>query len=203
MNTINRDLLNRPRVWVSLALVTVLALGWWFGWMSPEATKLASVRARQVGQRATVASLASQLAKLRADAKRVQAASPFLQRFGAAIPAQPDSPGIVEQVYHLSVRDRVSLSSITDDVLSAASGSYSTIPVSMTVSGGHDAVLSFVAGLYKLPRLLTIQSLNLTGITSVLATGNSTYSATISATAYTTYVAPAHGSTAAVPATTS
>ena len=197
MTSPNSELLKRPRVWGSMVVVLVLALGWWFAWMSPEGAKLASVRAEQARQQQTEVSLTSELTMLRADATRVRLASPFLARFGRAIPALPDAPSIVEQVYQLAVQDNVTLQSITDDSVVSAGLGYSTIPVSMSVAGGHDALLAFVAGLYQLPRLLTIQTLDLSGTTSVLSSGNASYTASIGATAYTTYVAPTPGSVAA------
>ena len=197
MTSVNSQLLKRPRVWGSLVAVLVLVLAWWFAWMSPESTKLASVRAQQASQRQTEASLTAELAMLRADATRVRIASPFLAHFAQAIPAAPDAPSLVEQVYRLAVQDNVTLQSITDDNVVSAGTGYSTIPVSMSVAGGHDALLAFVAGLYQLPRLLTIQTLDLSGTTSVLSAGNASYTASIGATAYTTYVAPTPGSVAA------
>jgi Tfp pilus assembly protein PilO len=193
--------LARPKVIVPVVGVLVLVLAWWFAWMSPEGAKLASVRRQQQEQQVQAASLAAQLARLRADAKQVRAASPFLKRFASAIPSVPDSPGIVEQIYRLSVSDGVSLESITDNTLDPTSQGYSTIPVTLSVSGPHDSVLAFLSGLYKLPRLLTLQTVNLSGTGDVLASGLESYDATVDATAYTTYVVSSP-STAVVSTTT-
>jgi Tfp pilus assembly protein PilO len=192
------DLLKRPRVLGTLVALIVITLGWWFAWMVPQEHKLEQVRAQQATQQATVSSLATELAQLRQEAKRVQVANPFLKRFADAIPASPDAPSLVEQVYRLSITDGVTLGSITDDTLDATTSGYSTIPVSITAQGPHDNVIQFVAGLYKIERLLTIQTLNLTGSASVLAIGGSAFTVSIAATAYTTYIAPATGPAAAV-----
>ncbi len=199
MSTTSLGMLARPRISGAALVVVGLALAWWFAWMSPEGAKLASVRQQQVTQKVTAARLSAELAALRADATHVRKASPFLERFAKAIPDVPDSPAIVEQVYQLAQQDGVTLESITDDTLSATKLGYSTIPVAMSVSGGRDALLGFVAGLYRLPRLVTIQSLSLSGSGSVLASGNAKYTASISATAYTTY-APSGTSTTAIAA---
>jgi len=199
MKTVDIDLLRRPRVWGSIIVVLVALAGWWFGWMNHESNKLASIHQQQATQQATVASLSLELKTLRDEAKRVRAASPFLKRFGAAIPADPDAPALVVQVYRLAQKDGVTLASITDDTLDPVGTAYSTMPVSLSVSGPHDALLQFLDGLYRLPRLLTIQSFSLTGPGNVLASGAASYSAGITATAYTTYVGGTSGSPAVAP----
>lgn len=202
MKTPDASLLTRPKVWGPALLVVVVAIAWWFAWMRPESSKLASVRRQETEQRALQASLTAELMTLRAEAKQVHRASPFLDRFAKAIPAAPDSPEIVVQVYDLSVQDNVTLQSITDNTIDPTTSGYSTIPVSLSVSGGHDSLLAFLAGLYHLPRLLTVQSVSLSGKGSILSSGQESYSASIGATAYTTYVPSAAGTaTVAAPTT--
>jgi len=185
--TLSRELFKRPIVIASLLGVLLVAIGWWFAWMSPESAKLASVRAQQVQAETTRSALLFRLEELQHDAKQAKAAATYLSRFGRAIPSYPDAPGLVVQVYDLATRDNVKLLSITDNSL-IADGRYSTIPVSVNVSGGHDNVLSFVKGIYSIPRLLTIQSLSLSGTGNVNQSSSVSTTATISATAYTLHV---------------
>lgn len=182
------SLLRRRSVAVPLAGMLVLLLAWWFAWMSPEGTKLASVRQQQVTEQQTDTRLMLQLAALRADAARVKHDAPFLKSFAAAIPSAPGAPDLVVAVYRLATQDGVELQSITDDTVSSSGLGYSTVPVALSVSGPHDALLSFVSGLYGLPRLLTIQSISLSGTGNLNASSSALYTASISATAYTTYL---------------
>ncbi|MDA8291338.1 MAG: type 4a pilus biogenesis protein PilO [Actinomycetota bacterium] len=181
-----RSLVQRPAVLVSVVGVLVLALAWWFAWMAPEGTKLAGIRQQQVTAQQTETRLDLRLVQLRAEAKQVRAAAPFLEHFAQAIPPVPDAPDLVVQVYHLAVANGVSLQSVTDDSVQTTGLGYSTIPVSLSVAGPHDQLLAFVSGLYRLTRLLTIQSVSLSGNGNLNASSFSNYTASISATAYTT-----------------
>lgn len=182
-----RDLVRKPLVIVSIAGTLVLLVVWWFAWMQPESHKLSGIQAQEQQDLQQVASLRGQLATLRAEQTVVRSDSPFLGMFAAAIPSAPQQPALVVELYHLANRTGVKMQSVTDNTVTPGSG-YSTIPVSISISGGHNGVESFVAGLYKLPRLVTIQSLGLSGTGDVNASGSVPYTATISATAYTTSV---------------
>ena len=178
-------LLRKPMVIASIVTTVVLLIAWWFAWMQPEANKLSAIHAQELRATEQVASLRSELALLRSEQKVVRAASPFLSLFGAAIPPVTDQPALVVQLYHLAVRTGVRLESVTDDTVTPGT-TYSTIPVAISISGGHNAVESFIKGMYSLPRLLTIQSLSLSGTGNLNSSGSTPYTASISATAYTT-----------------
>lgn len=184
-----RSPLRRPILWGPLLAVVLLA-AWWFAWMKPEGAKLASARLARATDEATVASLQAKITRLHAVAMREQKAKDFLKAFAGQIPATPEAPQLVVQIYHLASRDHLKLASITDNAVDPAGAGYSTIPVSLTVSGSQAGITAFVGGLYRLPRLVTIQQLDLTGPTKgdVVVGGGGPYQATISATAYTTSV---------------
>lgn len=193
MTTASRGLLRRPVVAASMLGVVVLTLTWWFAWMSPEGHKLASIRQQQVSERQVELGLSLRLAALKRETSQVKVAAPFLQRFQLAIPPEPAAPSLVVAVYHLAVRHGVSLQGITDDSVVAGAG-YSTIPVSLSASGPHDNLLAFVRGLYGLQRLLTIQSISISGDGNLNSSSGAAYTASISATAYTTSVPKTTGS---------
>lgn len=181
--------LRRPILWAPL-LVTVLLAAWWFAWMKPEGAKLATARFERASDEAMVASLQAKIAHLHAVAAREQKAKGFLKTFAGQIPATPEAPQLVVQIYRLASRDHLKLASITDNAVDPAGAGYSTIPVTLAVSGSQAGITAFVTGLYHLPRLVTIQQLDLTGPAKgdvVVGVGGG-YQATISATAYTTSV---------------
>jgi len=188
MTSRSRSLAKRPAVLVSIFGIVALALGWWFAWMSPEGSKLAGIRQQQIAERATETRLDLRLVQLKAEAKQVRAAAPFLKQFATAIPSIPDAPDLVVEIYHLSVNDGVSLQSVTDDSVQTGTLGYSTIPVALSVSGPHDQLLAFIDGLYHMSRLLTVQSVTLSGNGNLNSSSAANYTASISATAYTTSV---------------
>lgn len=182
-------LIRRPIAIGAIFGVLGLLLAWWFVWMAPEGQKLVSVRMQESTDQMARDSLVATLAQLKLESKQSSSERSFITRFVADIPPEQDAPSLVVLVYRLAVRDGVKLQSITDNTVSPSSSELSTVPVTMAVSGAHDAIVQFVSGLYRLPRLLTIQSLALAGSGNVNAKSATTYTATISATAYTTYVA--------------
>lgn len=184
-----RPFLRRPIFWGPVIAVGLL-ITWWLAWMQPEGAKLASAQAQQASDQATVASLQAKLSQLHGIAKREAAAEHFLKVFGNEIPSGPDAPMLVVQVYRLAQKCNLKLESITDDAVNQASPNYATIPVSLVVSGSQQGIKYFIGGLYHLPRLLTIQQLQVSGPSNgdVVQGGGGTYRATISATAYTTSV---------------
>ena len=176
--------------------VIVLLLVWWFAWMTPEANKLASVQQQATTNRTTVTRLNLELVGLKAEKKRVLSELPFLKKVTKAIPPTPDPPGIVDSLSTLSDKTSCDLLSVTpaDTPVGSGVAGLSDIPVSFTISGTHENVFAFLKGFYAMTRLMTINSVGLSaGATNpnILAVGDGqTYSMTVSATAYTTYVAP-------------
>jgi Tfp pilus assembly protein PilO len=193
MNLDRFELLKQRNVLIAAGVVLLLALLWWLLWMSPEASKLTSLQAQQTQLQSRQTLLSDQLFTLQQDRREVHAAAPFIRRFDGAIPSLPDQGLLVVQLDDLANASGVTITLIGDNTITppATGQSYSTMPISMTVTGGFAKVQSFVAGLYNLARLLTIQQLAYSGSANVNDGGNAAFTATIGATAYTTYVPPA------------
>jgi Tfp pilus assembly protein PilO len=180
-----RDLLRRPKFIAAVLVPLALVVAWWFAWMAPQNRHLASAHTQQTQAELQQSELNDRLVQLQHEATQVKAAAPFARRFSAAIPSTPDAPGLVNQVYALSQRAGVQLQGITDDSVNSEK-TYSSIPVDIEATGKHNAIVAFVDGLYQLPRLLTVQSLDLSGSGPLNVSGNGQYQVSISATAYTT-----------------
>jgi Tfp pilus assembly protein PilO len=179
-----KQLLHRRAVVVLTATIVLAVPLWWFAWMAPAGSKVAAENSARSAAQAQRALLLERLDELRADRAEASAARRYLARFAAAVPATPDAPGLVVQVYKLASEDGVKLMSITDDTEVAASG-YSTIPVSLEVIGGRNNLVAFVDGLYGISRLLTIDALSFSGSGDVNRSSGATMTASVSATAYT------------------
>lgn len=180
-------LLRRRLFWGPLAGVALLA-GWWFAWMSPQASKLSVAHAQQTTDQMTIAGLEARISQLHSVARKERQAKQLVRLFTRAVPPRPDAPVLVVQIYHLATAQHLQLESITDNAVDPAGG-YATIPLSLSVSGSRAGITRFVNGLYDLPRLVTVQQLQLSGPSAgnvVSATSGTNYQATITATAYTT-----------------
>jgi len=186
-------------------LAAVAVAAWWFLFMVPQASKLSMDRQAEVSDQATVASLEARLSALHGEVRREAEAKGFLKAFNGAVPPAADAPLLVVQVYHLAARDHLQLQAITDNTVDPGGPGYSTIPLSIVVVGTRPGITAFVSGLYHLNRLVTIQQLVLSGSTNsdVLSGDAKNERATISATAYTTFVAPSTTSSGAAATSTS
>lgn len=198
MNLSQSFLFRRRGLVAPILAVFLGALVWWFAWMAPTGSHLASAEVARRSDTAAITALQQRLVQLRADARNETAAKDFVRRFGRAIPPLADAPELVSQVYALALRSGVKLQAITDDTVVRAGSNYSAVPVSLTVAGSQDSIVAFVDGMYRLPRLLTVQKLQLSGPSSgdVITGFGGTDIATIEATAYTTSLALSPGGAA-------
>ena len=193
---INLDLLKSKVVLFVTLGVIVLLIVWWFAWMSPEANKLASVNQQVANDQTTVTRLGTELAGLKVEKNLVLHELPYLKKVTTAIPPTEDPPGIVDSINTLANQTNCDLLSVTPADTPSPSGTpgLSVITVSISLSGVHGDVFTFLRNFYKMKRLMTINSVSLSPSSSnanILAGGDGQqYTVTITADAYTTYVIP-------------
>lgn len=162
LDTLNLDVLKRPRVLIAFGVVLVVLLAWYFAWWSPENSKLTAVKTQETSLANQVSSLNAQLVQYREDAKIVSRYRNFLTNFSQAIPVQPDAPQLTTALSALEKTTNVNIATLDDatTVAPAPGSTLGTIPLTMTVAGSHAAVLEFVTDLYKMKRLITVQAAN-------------------------------------------
>jgi Tfp pilus assembly protein PilO len=190
------DLLKSKIVLIVTGAVIVLLLIWWFAWMTPESNKLTSVRQQVTADQQTETQLNLELISLKAEKKLVLRELPYLKKVTTAIPPTEDPPGIVDSLNTLASKTGCDLLSVTPADTPSPSGTpgLSTISVSVSLSGVHSGVFAFLQGFYKMKRLMTISTVDLSPAGShpdVIAGGDGQqYSMSLVAEAYTTYVTP-------------
>lgn len=196
-NRLNSLDLGRFRSPVTLGVIggiIILLLVWWFALMVPASNKLDSVNAQQAQLQSQVSTLNAKITQLQQESAQVKKELPYLARFQAAVPAEPNQGDIVVQINGLANKTGVNMSTISDNLVvgSTPPGGLSTIPVNLAVTGTHQQVFNFLSGFYKLPRLMTISSIVLSPGTTGGGTANinkvndgASYGLTMTATAYT------------------
>ena len=193
---ISLDLFKSKVVLLVTLGVIVLLIVWWFAWMAPEANKLASVNQQVSMDQTRVNELTAELAALKAEKKLVLKELPYLKKVTTAIPPTEDPPGIVDSLNTLANQTSCDLLAVTPADTPSPSGTpgLSVISVSVSVSGIHGNLFSFLRNFYKMKRLMTIGSVSLSPSSSaanILAGGDGQqYTMTLTADAYTTYVTP-------------
>lgn len=195
MNQLVSVLRTNIRIVITVAAVLVLLLVWQLAWMSPKASEVASDRSTAIADQARVTQLDLQIQTLVEESRQVRHLLPYLKRFPSEIPPQPQYGQLVHEIQDLEQETGVSVNPLSVPRIALATTGVTAIPVNMTLSGGHDAILSFLAGLtgsgpHAIERLVTVQSVGLQGNGDVLASSNAPYTAGLSCTAYTTATSP-------------
>lgn len=162
IRSLNLEVLKRPRVLGAVGVVLVLLIAWYFAWWSPESSKLASVQQQQTRQTQQISVLNAHLQEIIREDAIVAKYQNFLAFFGSQVPVQPEQGQLVYMLGRLEKSDNVDISSINASTTAAPTtgSTLSTIPITMSVSGPHNNVVKFLADLYSLPRLITIQSVS-------------------------------------------
>ncbi len=191
-NTLNLDIVKRPRVLGSVAVFIVLAIAFYFAWWTPQGNKLSSINQTKQHQASEIATLHAQLLQIEIESNFVSRYGSFLTFFGNEVPVQPEQGQLVYMLGKLSNSDKVDITQITANTTSPATppATLSTIPIAMSVSGGHSNIVKFLTDLYTMPRLITIQSIQPSPTSSanqrydVLTKDSVPFQITITATAY-------------------
>jgi len=158
--SINLDALKRPTVLISIGSVIVLALLWWFLWMSPQSSKLTSIHSQIATLNTELNSDKAQLLLVKSESKVVKQNYDKLLQFSQAVPTAPDQQILTTQIYDLAKSTGVQLTSFSDNsLIPPASNGLGEIPVAITIVGNHTQCLNFLDDLYSPKfRLLTIST---------------------------------------------
>lgn len=189
LQSINLNALKRPVVLITVGAVILVAILWWFLWMKPEGNKLSTAQSQQAQYQTTLSNLKDQLIVVQGQAAKAKLYASYLGMFAAAVPPIPEAPQLTTEIATLADTTNVKLTSLSDDTVVAGTP-LSTIPLSINVTGGRQACMAFLAGLYNsklMPRLITVSAItptpkNPTG--DVLVPSNAPYTLAITATAY-------------------
>lgn len=217
--------------WVLLTVagcLAVLAAGW-FLLVAPKHAQAQDLRTQAAAQEGSNATLRTQIAVLKAQAKDLPAQQAAVAEVAAKIPADPGLPALVRALDAASTAAGVDLVSIAPGTpapvgatgatgagtTASAGGALQAIPVAVNVVGGYVEVEQLVSGLEGLHRAFRVTSLTLApGSSPVVPAAASsddgrTLSATISGQVFmsaglgrttTASSAPSPGSSAAVAA---
>ena len=161
---------SRALLAVGGAGLAVLAVAWWMALMSPAGSHLTKLKAQQQSLESNAQSLTGQLATLKQQKAHSASLEAAQARDNAAMPATVDLPGFINQMNALAAQAGVDMSSLSPTAPStgaatgaASSGSYRTMTVSIAFKGTYGQVMTFLQGLYQLPRLLTVDTVSVSG----------------------------------------
>jgi Tfp pilus assembly protein PilO len=201
LRSLNLEAIRRPTFLISVGGVILLALLWWFLWMSPQGSKLATIHTQIAGLQQQFKTDETQLALVKQESQIVKQNAAFLTKFSNAVPSSPDQQVLTTQIYNLAKQTGVQLTSFSDNTLTPpAKAGLGVVPVQISITGTHKQCLAFLDKLYvgsTLPRLLTVDTFTPTPAAatgtgagsagkpiSIVASDTLPYSFTIAAVAY-------------------
>ncbi len=185
--------LKRPPILISIVVVVLLLAVWYMGWMSPESAKLTTINRQEQTLTTRLQILQDQLLTDKAHSVLLKRDLKDLAVFSAAVPPAAEAGPLTTLLYNLSKATGVSIQSLTDDTTAppVKGQMVSSIPITITLKGAHQSCLTFLADVYKLPRLITISGVVPASIaasgaaqTNVLARDTLPYTMSLTGTAY-------------------
>jgi Tfp pilus assembly protein PilO len=165
---------SRRALLAGLSGAVVVVLAWWFLLWSPQRSRISDARDRRRAAEEQAASLELQLRRLRDLQAREAVVRSRLERLRVAIPDQPNLAQFILAANEAAERAGIEFLSITPTPPAAPAaaargqqaeggGPPAEIRLSMTITGGYFQVLDFVNRLDDLPRLVVIDSINVSG----------------------------------------
>lgn len=154
--------MKRPLVIVTLAMLALVAGGWYALLIRPQNTRLSNMESQATTLQAEQAELQARLAAL----KKAELSQPqrlaTLNQLTSAIPPSTDIADFINQVNALADSTGVQLHTLSpSQPVAATTGPYSAIKVSLSLSGSYPSTISFLDGLYSLPRLVVVDTLSI------------------------------------------
>ncbi len=164
--------MTRRFVAVAVAAMVMAVVVWYVAAFRPQSHRLAAEQAKVTQLEQSVPGLEAHLADLKRRSKLLPERRVLLARLSRAIPKKVDLAALIDQMDHLAKRSHVRLASLSPESPSTVSG----IPVTVvqaqaSLQGSYGDVKAFLDGLYKLPRLIVVTSVQLSGSSGAGAGG--------------------------------
>lgn len=161
-----KQALRTPAVFVPIAVAVVVILIWLFVFFLPQGSKLSKLDTQEQSLQQQEARLNAQLAALRHI--NASALTQLRNEYTADLPPTVDNTGYLKLINNAVAQAGVTLISFTPGAVTGTPvplQGTSVIPISVTLqtSGTYDSELRLMQLLYKLPRLTTIDQIEITG----------------------------------------
>ena len=188
-----KNLSTRQKIYSVTALVAlIVVLVFYFLLWKPTSNKISTENSALAQAQQQLTSLNGQISSLKAFQAELPAAQAEANRLTSAVPVTPELPNFILELNSISQKSGISFISISPAQAIAASvgGTATTtaansnlyqVEVGLQIGGGYFQVLDFINRLDHLPRLVMVNSVNLTSSNSAATTQSST-SSTVAAT---------------------
>jgi Tfp pilus assembly protein PilO len=170
------ELFRRPQIIISIAVAVLIVLGWLVLFFIPKGHTVATLNAKYTTLKKKVAAAKLEVDQLRKLTRTTAAFQARLTQLHHYVPTTPQLPS-----YILAIQATVKASGSTyvsmepgppepatgrsgpSTASKAGTGSYTILPVTLSVDATYDQLLALITDIYKLTRLTVIASINITG----------------------------------------
>lgn len=144
--------------------VVVVVIAWVLAFYLPQTHKLQSLDSKQTTLQATLTADQARLLQLQKEAQHVTEIRAMYNRLNGYAPATGKVYTYIHTISHAAKSAGVTITSLQPGALQAVNGTtYSAIQITASIKGTYDSMLSFIKGLYNLPRLTDVNAINVTG----------------------------------------
>jgi len=149
----------------------VLAL-WWTMLLKPTRAKVAKAKTDAAAQEAKLAPLQTQLNQARTDASHAAEFKAELQSLQLALPNNPALSAFIRDANGIASAAGVQWQSVTHAAPAPGVTGVESITVGLQVQGTYGQILDYLTRLASMKRLLVVDSLQLSPVTSAATAGN-------------------------------
>lgn len=156
-------ILRKPKVMIAIAAALVVVLAWLMAFFIPQGHKLSALQAQEQSLQLQVNAGNAKVAELRVESQHAAQIAAMVKKLQGYAPGTSDI-SYIALLSNAAKATGVTVSAIGPGVAGPVTGSpYQSIPVSATIKGTYDKLLSFIKAVYGLPRLTDIDSIGITG----------------------------------------
>lgn len=157
---------------IGAAVAVAIVLVWYFALWHPQQAKVASAHKANAAAELQVDQLRARSVGLDALKPKIPADKATLAQLDAAVPRAPQLDTLLDEINGAEAQSGVTLNVLTPSVLpsaatSAGSPSLPTVGLTISFRGTSSQALSFVTDLEAQPRLMTVDTLSLSGTGTV------------------------------------
>lgn len=155
--------LRRPKVLLAVAGALVVVLAWALAFFVPQGHRLSTLQAQVQSLQSRVNAGNARVAQLRVESQHSSQIQAMVKKLEGYAPATSDIT-YISVLSNAAKASGVTVTSLGPGSPVPVNGSpYEAIPISASVTGTYDNLLTFIHTIYQLPRLTDINGLQVNG----------------------------------------
>lgn len=158
------EVVKKPLALVSIAVLLVVILVWFFVLFMPQSHKLSTLESQRTALQQNVLQDQIRLQTLRKESHHVGQIQAIDAKLKGYVPTTEGLYTYIQTISLAGNKAGITITSLQPGALVPASGTaYSAIPIAAQVKGTYDDLVEFLNDIYNLPRLTDINSISITG----------------------------------------